>query len=182
MEKLYLSYNQIHDTIKNIAGRIRDDGYTFDHMIAIGTGGFIPARMMKTFINRPIITVGMAYYDLDDHRMEKPQVTQWLDDPEGQIRGRKILLVDEVDDTRSTIGYVLENLLGHEPEEIAVAVLHNKDKPKAREIPAAIKRYYVGQQVEDRWICYPWDADDIWDQDRQALWSDPPTDGPGGRT
>ena len=174
MEKLFLSYNQIHQTIKNIAEQIQADGYKFDHMIAIGTGGFIPARMLKTFINRPIIAVGMAYYDLNDNRMDHPMITQWLDDPAIQIKGRKILLVDEVDGTRSTIGYCLEKLLEHDPEEIAVAVLHDKKKPKSREIPAKVKRYYRGMRMEDRWICYPWDAIDIWEQDRQAVWADTP--------
>ena len=108
MEKLFLSYNQIHQTVKDIAGQIEADGYIFDFIIAIGTGGFIPARMLKTFINRPIVTVGMAYYDLDSNKMEAPVVTQWLDDPVNQIKGRKILLVDEVDDPRSTIGFYLE--------------------------------------------------------------------------
>jgi len=177
MEKLFLSYNQIHETVKDIAKQIEADGYTFDFMVAIGTGGFIPARMLKTFINRPIVTVGMAYYDLDDNKMEAPVITQWLDDPINQIKGRRILLVDEVDDTRSTIGFCLERLLRHDPEEIAVAVLHDKDKPKSREIPAVVKRYYSGLKLEDRWICYPWDAEDIWEQDKQAVWSDPPEEG-----
>ena len=177
MEKLFLSYNQIHSTIKDISNRIQGDGFEFDYMIAIGTGGFIPARMMKTFINRPIITVGLAYYDLDDNKMEKPVITQWLDQPEKQVKGKRILLVDEVDDTRSTIGYCLEKLLEHEPEEIAVAVLHDKEKPKTRDIPPEVKRYYRGLKTGDQWICYPWDALDIWEQDRQAVWSDPPEGG-----
>ncbi len=177
MEKLFLSYNQIHQTVKDIARQIKADGYVFDFMIAIGTGGFIPARMLKTFINRPIVTVGMAYYDLDDNKMEAPVITQWLDDPVNQIKGRKILLVDEVDDTRSTIGFCLERLLRHDPTEIAVAVLHDKDKPKNRKIPPEVKRYYRGLKLEDLWICYPWDADDIWEQDQQAVWSDSPEKG-----
>lgn len=176
MEKLFLSYNQIHQTISSIADQIKADGYSFDHMIAIGTGGFIPARMLKTFINRPIITVGMAYYDLNDNKMDSPVITQWLDNPKKQITGRKILLVDEVDDTRSTIGFCLEKLLEHKPAEIAVAVLHDKNKPKSREIPTEVKRYYRGMKLDDRWICYPWDAIDIWEQDKQAVWSDPPSD------
>ena len=177
MEKLFLSYNQIHETVKSIAAQINDDGYTFDFMIAIGTGGFIPARMLKTFINRPIVTVGIAYYDLDDNKMDAPVINQWLDDPVNQIKGRKILLVDEVDDTRSTIGFCLEHLLRHDPKEIAVAVLHNKNKPKSREIPGEVRRYYSGLELEDRWICYPWDAEDIWEQDRQSVWADPPEEG-----
>jgi hypoxanthine phosphoribosyltransferase len=172
MDKLFLSYNQIHQTVKNISEQIIKDNFDFDHMIAIGTGGFIPSRMLKTFINRPIITVGMAYYDLNDNKRDKPVITQWLDDPDTQVTGRRILLVDEVDDTRSTIGFCLEKLFKHNPAEIAVAVLHDKNKPKSREIPPQVKRYYRGLKIEDRWICYPWDALDIWEQDKQAVWTD----------
>ncbi len=168
MEKLYLSYNQIHQTIKELSQRIIEDSFNFDYMVAIGTGGFIPARMIKTHINKPILTVGLAYYDLDQNLKDKPVVTQWLDNPEKQIKGRTILLVDEVDDTRSTIGYTLELLFKHEPKEIAVAVLHDKEKPKKREIPPQVKHYYRGLTIQDRWICYPWDADDILAQDKSS--------------
>ncbi len=168
MEKLFLTYNQIHQTVTELSRQITEDSFDFDYMVAIGTGGFIPARMLKTHINKPILTVGMAYYDLNKNPSEAPVVTQWLDKPEKQIKGRKILLVDEVDDTRSTIGFCLELLLKHQPDEVAVAVLHDKKKPKSREIPPEIKRYYRGLQLEDRWICYPWDAEDILTQDRLA--------------
>ena len=169
MEKIYITYNQIHNTVKGLTGEIREKGFDPDFMVAIGTGGFIPARMIKTFINKPILTVGIAYYDLNDNQMDHPVVTQWLDKPEEQIKGRKILLVDEVDDTRATIGFCLDELMKHEPAEIAVLVIHNKNKNKKHEIPSYVKHYFVGKNFEDPWICYPWDADDTEEQDRQAL-------------
>ena len=168
MAKLYLTYNDIHDTVQVLYEKIVASGFQPDHMIAIGTGGFIPARMLKTRLERPIITVGLAYYDLDDRIMPEPVVTQWVDDPANQVTGRKILLVDEVDDTRTTIGYTLGRLLRHQPAEIAVAVLHNKRKPKTVDIPAEVTKYLVGREYGDDWICYPWDADDIREQDRLA--------------
>lgn len=168
MDKFFISYNQIHETIGKIAEEIRQDGYEFDFMIAIGTGGFIPARILKSFIDRPILTVGIAYYDLDDNRMEAPIVNQWLDDPVNQVKGRKILLVDEVDDTRNTIGFCVERLLRHDPEEIAVVVLHDKEKPKAREIFPTVRRYYRGEKLKNIWICYPWDAQDIGKHDTKT--------------
>ncbi|MDA3851032.1 MAG: phosphoribosyltransferase [Spirochaetaceae bacterium] len=146
--------------------QIAESDFKPDMMVAIGTGGFIPARMLRNFLRIPIITVGIAYYDLNDTPAEKPIITQWLDKPESQIKGRRILLVDEVDDTRATIGFCLDELFKHQPEEVAVAVLHNKNKPKAHVMPAKVKHVFHGLELADDWICYPWDADNIEEQDR----------------
>ncbi|MFW5712504.1 MAG: phosphoribosyltransferase [Spirochaetota bacterium] len=166
--KLYFSYNDIHKTVKNLASQIGESGYDPQLMVAIGTGGFIPARMLKTFIEKPIYTVGISYYDHENKPKDSPQKIQWIDEVEQKLQGKKILLVDEVDDSRSTLEYCLRELLKHEPAEIAVAVLHNKRKEKRGEIPAEIDYYFAGMELDDIWICYPWDAEDIDFQDKMA--------------
>jgi hypoxanthine phosphoribosyltransferase len=154
--------------MKDLSEQIVDTGFEPDYIVAIGTGGFIPARMIKTFINRPILTVGIAYYDLNDNIMDEPNIIQWIDDADKKLKGKKILLVDEVDDSRATIGYCLDKLLTHNPEEIAVAVVHNKEKKKRGTIPGEIKKYFAGESLQDQWICYPWDADLIYDHDKNC--------------
>ena len=160
-EKIYLTYNMIHKTIKKLAEEIQSSGYDPDLIVAIGTGGFIPARIIKTFINRPIMTVGLSLYDKNNKPKAAPEKIQWIDEVEKKLRGKKVLLVDEVDDSRTTLEYCLRELLSDAPSEIAVAVLHNKLKEKRGVIPEEITRYYVGEDLEDKWICYPWDALDI---------------------
>jgi len=87
---------------------------------------------------------------------------------ERKLKGRRVLLIDEVDDTRTTLAYCLRELLSHEPAEIAVAVLHCKDKTKLDQIPPQVTRYWAGQHLEDIWVVYPWDAVDIDEHSRQA--------------
>ena len=164
--KYYLSYNDIHKLVKVIAGRIAEDNYNPDLIVAIGTGGFIPARMLNTFLNRTILTVGIKYYDENNQPKEFPETIQWIDEVEKKLTGKRVLLVDEVDDSRTTLEYCLRELLKHNPEELAVMVLHNKKKEKKGSIPEEIKRYYAGEEIEDMWIAYPWDAEDIEEQDR----------------
>jgi hypoxanthine phosphoribosyltransferase len=159
--KLYLSYADIHRTVAALAGQILSSGYEPDLTVAIGTGGFIPARILKTYLRKPILTVGIVYYDQNNTPMEQPRTIQWIDEVEKKLTGRRVLLVDEVDDSRSTLAYCLRELLRHRPAEIAVAVLHNKRKPKRDSLPAEVKRYFCGQEVDNGWICYPWDAEDI---------------------
>ena len=165
-QKLYFTYNDIHRTIKKLSVEISESEFKPDLMVAIGTGGFIPARIMKTFLHLPILTVGVKYYDSNNKIQSEPEKIQWIDEVEKRLKGKKILLVDEVDDSRATLEYCLRELLKHEPEEIAVAVLHKKDKTKAGVIPEEITKYYTGETIPDYWCCYPWDADDIEEHDR----------------
>ncbi len=167
-EKIYFTYNQIHKTIKNLSQEIKLSSFTPDLMVAIGTGGFIPARMMKTFLHLPILTVGIKYYNNENRLQNKPEKIQWIDEVEKKLSGKKILLVDEVDDSCSTLEYCLRELLKHNPDEIAVAVLHKKDKPKAGVIPDEITKYYCGEIIPDSWCCYPWDALDIDEHEKLA--------------
>lgn len=167
-EKIYLSYNEIHKTIKELTGRIKESNYDPEVMVAIGTGGFIPARICKTFINRPVYTVGISYYDTENQPKDSPQKIQWIDEVEKKLKDKRVLLVDEVDDSRVTLEYCLRELIKHEPKEISVAVLHNKDKEKRGRMPEKVKYYFSGLELPDKWICYPWDADDIDFQDEMA--------------
>lgn len=159
--KKYFSYQEIHRQIARVADDIMGSEFEPDAMVAIGGGGFIPARILRTYINKPIFTVGISYYDENDNRTSAPKKTQWIDHVDDKLAGKKILLVDEVDDTRATLAYCLTELLKHNPAEIRVFALHQKNKPKLAELPPEVKVVYVGEVLEDHWIVYPWDASDI---------------------
>ena len=52
-----------------------------------------------------------------------------------------------------------------------VFVLHNKKKPKKGRLPEEMekgKTYVSAVETGDVWICYPWEATDIDDHDKQA--------------
>ncbi|KAK1227217.1 hypothetical protein PQX77_009851 [Marasmius sp. AFHP31] len=111
--------------------------------------------------------------------------TQWLGIDAGKmLLGKRVLIVDEVDDTRKTLGYALaelkkdvaaEALLRPESERAAlleatkfgIFVVHNKKKPKLAELPAGTP-YYSGEDVDDLWLDYPWEAINIEEHDRLA--------------
>jgi uncharacterized protein len=159
--KVYLSYQDIHVAVKRCAEKIQASSFMPDLILAIGAGGLIPARILRTFIHKPILTVTIASYDDDDQLNNYPRKAQWLDEEHTDLSGQRILLVDEVDDTRTTLEFCLTELLKHRPKELAVFVVHNKLKPKRGRYPDAIKHVFVGETLQDQWICYPWDATDI---------------------
>ncbi len=167
-ERYYFSYADIHRAVCRMAAQIAASGFEADVIVAIGSGGFIPARILRTYLKKPILTVGIAYYDADNRPTRLPRTIQWIDEVEQKLAGRRVLLVDEVDDSRVTLEYCLRELLRHRPREIAVAVLHDKRKEKRGRFPPEVRRRFVGLELEDRWICYPWDALDIGEHERRA--------------
>lgn len=68
--KVYFSYAQIHATVAGLVPRVKE--FKPDVIIAIGGGGFIPARMLRTQVKVPILAVSLELYD--DNTNTKNQV------------------------------------------------------------------------------------------------------------
>jgi hypoxanthine phosphoribosyltransferase len=158
--KVYFSYADIHDTMSSLVPQIKE--FNPSVIIAIGGGGFIPARMLRTELNIPILAVSLELYD-DTNNTARPTVKkiQWFDEQSevgSKVRNHKILIVDEVDDTRTTLQYCVEEVIKtNNPSDIAIAVVHNKLKEKRGKLPDNVI-YMAGADVDDHWNCYPWDA------------------------
>lgn len=160
MEKRFVTYSEVHQGCQLIATKIREDGWEPDIIVAIASGGFIPARILKTYLKKDIYVVGLKRYDDDSAIHPVPVKIQWIDEVEKKLSGRRILLVDEVDDTRITLSYCLSELFRYSPTEIRVAVLHQKRKEKLADFPPQVK-VYQAEVLEDIWVKYPWDAVDV---------------------
>ncbi|KAI3330710.1 PRTase-like protein [Ustulina deusta] len=204
VEKVYVTYNDVHKLCQEAAPQMLSTLQP-QLMIAIGGGGYVPARILRSFLkqpgspNIPIQAIGLSLYeelpvtDVDNTAGVIDQIgtrvtrTQWLDFSSlggmENLVGKRILIVDEVDDTRTTLEYAVKELqkdvqevskkLGREGEktEFSIFVLHNKDKPKKGVLPVdAIddSRYIAARTVGDVWICYPWEATDIDEHDSLA--------------
>jgi hypoxanthine phosphoribosyltransferase len=92
--------------------------------------------------------------------IETIKKTQWLDDEiiKQFVNGKTVLIVDEVDDTRTTLYHCVEELKKYStPTKIIVSVIHNKLKLKRRVLTEDII-YIPGKETGDEWIVYPWDC------------------------
>jgi hypoxanthine phosphoribosyltransferase len=217
VEKLYVTYNDVHKLCQEAAPAILDTIQP-QLIIAIGGGGYVPARILRSFLkqpgapNIPIQAIGLSLYESlpETHKTKNaienaesdaasaaaaaaPEAigtqvtrTQWLDlSALGEMEnlvGKRVLIVDEVDDTRTTLDYAVRELEkdveaarvrlgGTEPTKFSIFVLHNKDKSKKGSLPQdmmADGRYLAARTVHDVWICYPWEAVDIDGHDRLA--------------
>jgi len=154
-EVLLYSYVDIHRTIANVVEGVTK--FKPDVIIAIGGGGLIPARMLRTYLEIPILVVTLNLYDDKTNTIrEKVKKIQWLDSD--SIRGKRVVVVDDVDDSRKTMLFCLEELQSvNNPEAIAVAVIHCKLRKKVGKFPEGVA-FFAGENIPDVWIKYPWEA------------------------
>lgn len=171
--------------INSCSGRSRESRLTISHRSFLKRPG-AP--------NIPIQAIGLSLYEQlpTDSQIEAPGTrvtrTQWLDLSSlemANLIGKNVLIVDEVDDTRTTLEYAVRELekdveqarkaSGRTGEDgkttFSIFVLHNKDKTKRGALPAEMmndSRYAAARTVGDVWICYPWEAVDIDEHDRLA--------------
>ncbi|SNU79400.1 putative phosphoribosyltransferase [Neisseria zoodegmatis] len=168
-KKIWYTYDDVHRVIKQLADKVKASGVQYDAMIAIGGGGFIPARILRCFLNIPIYAVTTAYYD-GEHTgkvTDSVKKIQWLDPLPETLKGKNVLVVDEVDDSRVTLEFCLNEFAKEDFGTIGIAVLHEKIKEKKGKLPEGMP-YFSGITVQDWWINYPWDADDIDEHNRLA--------------
>ncbi|RMZ89293.1 hypothetical protein DV736_g3471, partial [Chaetothyriales sp. CBS 134916] len=193
---LALRYGSVHKLCQSSALKILDEVKP-NLMIAIGGGGYVPARILRSFLkqpgapNIPIQAIGLSLYEQlsTDNQIEalgtKVTRTQWLDLSSlemSNLIGKNVLIVDEVDDTRTTLEYAVRELEKDvetarkqhgrtEKTRFSIFVLHNKNKQKKGHLPEEMikdNRYIAALTVPDVWICYPWEATDIDEHDGLA--------------
>jgi hypothetical protein len=158
--RTYFSYAQIHEAVISAVPAIR--AFKPDVLVAIGGGGFIPARMLRTELKVPMLAVSLELYD-DATKTANATVVkkQWFDETSGVgalVRGKRVLVVDEVDDSRATLQYCCQELIEtNAPAALATFCVFNKLKPKKGVVPDSVQMI-VGGHIDDAWFCFPYAA------------------------
>ena len=81
------------------------------------------------------------------------KIIQWIND---NFKDKKILIVDEIDDTRRTLQYCINMLkIKNNANNIGIFVVHNKKKNKCIKFNDLF--YISGEEIDDKWVVYPWD-------------------------
>jgi uncharacterized protein len=90
----------------------------FDVVIGIGSGGIPPATMVAYHLNAELQVMVLNYRDEQNTpRYNEPRV---LEKPQGQLEGKRILLVDDVSVSGKTMQAALEQLNGLNVKTLAM--------------------------------------------------------------
>jgi hypoxanthine phosphoribosyltransferase len=143
--KTFVTWDDLDALVGVLADKV---GTAYDVMLVITRGGLVPAGMLAYRLGlRDILVAAVVFYDDAGHTSERPTFFQFPSDP--LLHGRRVLIVDEVWDTGTTIAAVVERveLAGGLP---TTAVIHYK--PGRSKVSLVPDHYVV---ATDDWVVYP---------------------------
>jgi xanthine phosphoribosyltransferase len=150
-ELFYIPYERFLADVEALALQLEPDDWRPDFLVGIGRGGLVPAAYLSHRLDVAMLSV--------DHSSGEPGFAgELLDKLAAKIRdGRYILIVDDINDSGSTITFLRDAIEAKSGDgaKLRVAVLVNNIRSKA-------KAEYWGTQldrdVDKRWFVFPWEA------------------------
>lgn len=123
-------------------------GYRPEVVVAVSRGGFVPARYLCDYLGLLAMTsLKIEHYASGARQTREARVLFPLS---GGLEGKRVLLVDDVNDSGDTLLAALAHLRGFSPLEIRSAVMHEKATTR-------VSADYCAEYLRDwYWIVYPW--------------------------
>lgn len=119
-----------------------------DLVIAIGRGGFVPARVVcDTLMTSKLTSIRVEHWGEAAECYKEARVRYPLSI---KIDGQDVLVIDDVTDTGETLDATLEYLLSQNPGSVKTGVLHHKTTS------SFIPDFYAKIVEGWHWIVYPW--------------------------
>ena len=120
-----VGWEEAADLSRILAYRIRGSGYCPDIVIAIGRGGYVPARVVCDYmLHEKLTSIKIEHWGIAAEKKEKVTVVFPLST---DISDLKVLIIDDVTDTGETLEAAVDYISSLGPAEIRTGVLHHKE-------------------------------------------------------
>lgn len=146
--EMYIPYQTIHESILSVAKHINNDYKDKEHPIFLGilNGSFM---FMSELMKEIDFNCELSFVKLASYRGTKSSgaVTEIIGLADN-IKGRHVIVVEDIVDTGVSIEHLLRSLVGHEPASVEVATLLFKPDSYKKELP--IK--YIAMSIPNDFI------------------------------
>ncbi len=145
-----VTWNRSADLATALGKKVRASEYEPEIIVAIGRGGYVPARVVcDVLLHEMLTSIKIEHWGVA--AAQKPETVVRF--PLAvDITRKRVLVVDDVTDTGDTLAAAVRYLKGFDPAEVRTAVLQHK------ECSAFVPDYHAEKVTEWRWIIYPWAA------------------------
>lgn len=147
----YMAYETFLDDVDSVARKLEADSWRPDFLVGVGRGGLVPAAFLSHRLDIPMLSVDVSSGDagFSDELMVKLAGKT--------IDGRRILIIDDINDSGKTIAAFRAALVAHGcvGDCVRVAVLISNTRS-----PAAVDYWSrtIDRAQDKRWFVFPWEA------------------------
>lgn len=138
-----------------IAAQCKKHNLRFDNMVVIPKGGYHLGSLlpeMLGFRNNQLLHTSVQTYIEGTHRRSgEYELGQMPTDDE--LRGKDLLVVDDVWDSGKTLDFVKNYLLEHGAKSVKIAVVYYKPK---KSLVEGKPDFFVAET--DLWVAHPWET------------------------
>ena len=139
--------------VQEILRQMQQQSWSPDYIVGITRGGLTPATLISQYLDRPMHALKVSLR----HGSEDCESNFWMQ--EDAVGGRKILIVDDMNDSGSTLNWIRQDWGSEVPWNTTVrtAVLYDNESSAAGIVPdfAAVS---INKAEVDEWIDFPWES------------------------
>jgi len=141
----FLSFEEFSLYCFNLAVKLKTQfkGKQIDYLVSVQRGGAVMSKILSDVLGAPIATVVVSSYQ-DLQQVKKPFISQEIS---VDIRGKNIIVLDEICDSGDTLKLVADYLQQSSPASLTTAVLVMKPK-------ATFRPDHFATQT-DKWVVFP---------------------------
>jgi hypoxanthine phosphoribosyltransferase len=141
-----LTAARLRARVRSLGRRIARDYAGRDlHLVTVLRGGLFFLTDLARAIPLPLSLDCLAISSYRGQAQGTVQITKDLDD---SIRGRNVLIVEDIIDTGLTLAYIRRNLLVREPASLRICTLLDRPYRRIVDIPVD----YVGFEIPDTYV------------------------------
>jgi xanthine phosphoribosyltransferase len=162
MKKLYYTWQEVENQTQEILRQIQQDTWVPDYVVGLTRGGLVPANLISQYLECPMECLKVSLRD--GH--SQPESNLWMS--EDAFEQRRILIVDDINDSGATLNWIKEDwqssnlpdnpkwqeIWGH---TVRVATLVDNES-SASELNVSYTAVGLNKAEEDVWIVFPWEA------------------------
>ncbi len=152
-----VSFQEVHEKVRLVAEKVKASGYDPTTIVGLARGGWVPARLMCDFLGiTDLVSLKVEHWletgkTKDEATIRYPLITS--------MRGKRLLVVDDITDTGKSLLTSLEHLKELEPDDMKVGVMQYITQSTIK------PDYYAEEVAEWFWFIYPWN----WVEDTSTL-------------
>jgi hypoxanthine phosphoribosyltransferase len=162
MKKIYYTWSQVEGAVLDIARQMSEHNWKPDYIVGITRGGAIPAVLLSQYTGIPMRPLQVSLRDSHDCVSDLAMA-------EDAFEGKKILVIDDINDQGSTINWIKQDWpSGCFPDNpvwnqvwgdnVRFAVLTHNQSSTFKDPDYSV--WTVNKAEEDCWLVYPWE--DFW--------------------
>jgi len=160
MKKVYVNWSDVERQTQEIIRQMYLDDFHPDYVVGITRGGLIPANLISQYLEAPMHALKVSLRD-----DEQCETNAWM--AEDAFQGRKILIVDDINDSGATINWIRRDWQGSNlPNDavwasvwggnVRIAVLYNNESSH-NEVDVSYAAEHVNKHETPQWIVFPWE-------------------------